>query len=85
MSPSTAEDMNKLRWRCRRGTLELDLMLIRYLDSRYSSANPSEQQAFLELLGLEDTDLMRYLMGEARANQPVLSALIEVIRTLPAV
>ncbi len=85
MSPSTAEDMNKLRWRCRRGTLELDLMLIRYLDSRYASANPPEQQAFLELLELEDTDLMRYLMGEERLNQPVLSALIEVIRTLPAV
>ena len=60
-------------------------MLMRYLDSCYALAIPSEQQAFLDLLGLEDTDLMRYLMGEERINQPVLSSLIDVIRALPAI
>lgn len=85
MSSVDYQDMKKLRWRCRRGTLELDLMLLRYLDSRYSCGNPAEQQAFQELLGLEDTELMRYLMGEQRAHQPAFSSLIEVIRTLPAI
>lgn len=85
MSPSTDTEINKLRWRCRRGSLELDLILIRYLDSCYELASPSEQQAFLDLLALEDTDLMRYLMGDERINRPVLSSLIDVIRALPAI
>jgi succinate dehydrogenase flavin-adding protein (antitoxin of CptAB toxin-antitoxin module) len=37
------------------------------------------------LLALEDTDLMRYLMGDERINRPVLSSLIDVIRALPAI
>lgn len=60
-------------------------MLMRYLDSCYALASPSEQKAFLDLLALEDTDLMRYLMGDERINQPVLSSLIDVIRALPAI
>ncbi len=77
-------DMNKLRWRCRRGTLELDLLLCRYLDLRHPMADMSEQQVFLDLLALEDTDLMRYLMGEQRPGHPELAALVELIRGLPA-
>jgi antitoxin CptB len=77
------ENINKLRWRCRRGTLELDLMLLRYLESRYPKADISEQQTFLLLLGLEDTELMRYLMGEQLPQDELLTNLILIIRALP--
>ena len=76
-------EANKLRWRCRRGTLELDLMLLRYLDSSYSKANFTEQQAFLELLDFEDMDLLRFLMGEQCPDNPILVGLVELIRNLP--
>ncbi|OQW79570.1 MAG: succinate dehydrogenase assembly factor 2 [Proteobacteria bacterium ST_bin11] len=77
------ENINKLRWRCRRGTLELDLILLRYLESRYPKADISEQQTFLLLLGLEDTELMRYLMGEQLPQDELLTNLILIIRALP--
>ncbi len=77
-------DVNKLRWRCRRGTLELDLLLVRYLDAAYLAAEPSEQQAFVQLLALEDTDLMRYLMGEQLPDDESLAKLVCAIRALPA-
>lgn len=78
-----SDGLNKLRWRCKRGTLELDLMLQRYLDRRYLSAAADEKQAFLQLLELEDSELLRYLMGERRCDKVSVQALIELIRELP--
>nr|WP_225587505.1 succinate dehydrogenase assembly factor 2 [Methylomonas fluvii] len=72
-----------MRWRCRRGTLELDLMLIRYLENRYLSADTTEQQTFLQMLELEDTELMRYLMGEQLPSEQSMKSLVLVIRALP--
>ena len=79
-----SENINKLRWRCRRGTLELDLILLRYLENRYLTADSREQQTFLELLDLEDSDLMRYLMGEQSPADADLADLVALMRALPA-
>lgn len=76
-------NLNKLRWRCRRGTLELDLMLLRYLENSYLAACSTEQKTFLQLLELEDTDLMHYLMGEDVSKTANLAELIGKIRALP--
>lgn len=77
-------ELNKLRWRCRRGTLELDLMLVRYLENRYLAADSREQQTFLRLLELEDSELIRYLMGEVVPENEALAGLVSAIRILPA-
>lgn len=76
-------ELNKLRWRCRRGTLELDLMLTRYLENGFLSAEPEEQLAFLQLLECEDTDLMRFLMGEGVPAHAALAAVVSKVRALP--
>jgi len=73
---------NKLRWRCRRGTRELDVMLLRYLDQHHASADAAEQATFLRLLDLDDTDLLRYLLGESPPEAPDLARLVSVIRGL---
>jgi len=76
-------DLDKLRWRCRRGTLELDLVLRRYLETRFSTADRAEQQAFLALLEQEDDELIRYLLGQLNPPDPALAALVSRIRALP--
>jgi len=73
-------EINQLRWRCRRGTLELDLILLRYLANRYPVADKAEQLAFQQLLGLEDVMLMRYLMTEEQPDDQSLSAAIHYLR-----
>jgi len=75
---------NKLRWRCRRGTLELDLMLMRYLEHRYMTADELERQTFLRILELEDSELMSYLMGECVPAAKEIAGLVATIRSLPA-
>lgn len=73
-------EIKQLRWRCRRGTLELDLILLRYLDNHYLAADKAEQLAFQQLLALEDIELMRYLMADQQPDDQSLSVLISHLR-----
>ncbi|MDD2760926.1 MAG: succinate dehydrogenase assembly factor 2 [Methylomonas sp.] len=78
-------DLNKLRWRCRRGTVELDLLLSRYLDQCYARSEPEQKRAFVQLLELEDGQLLAYLLGESRCQDTKLVPLIAQIKVLPVV
>ena len=59
----TTKNTGLLRWRCRRGMRELDVLLERYLEERYPCAPSIEQQAFEALLELPDPELHAYLCG----------------------
>lgn len=70
----------KLRWRCRRGMKELDLLLQDYLDARYPTAPPREQRLFAELLELQDPELHAWLLGRESPADPGMAAVIDQIR-----
>lgn len=55
--------MSQLYWQCRRGSLELDLLLKNYLENQYSRATELERQQFLELLKLDDDELLPELLS----------------------
>jgi antitoxin CptB len=44
---------------------ELDVLLTRYLDEGFAAAPPAEQQAFLELLNVQDPVIYAYCLGQA--------------------
>ena len=75
---STAE-LQRLRWRCRRGMRELDRLLERYLESRWTVAEPSERAAFERLLACEDDELWRWFLGRLSPDDPELISLVEHI------
>jgi antitoxin CptB len=52
------DELAKLRWQCRRGSKELDLLLIHYLETRYPIADKEEKARFAEILKLDDAELM---------------------------
>ena len=57
------QDLGRLRWRCRRGMKELDVLLARYLDRHFCSAPIREQEAFRQLLETQDPILYAYCLG----------------------
>ena len=57
------EPIARLRWRCRRGMLELDVLLMRYLERCYLPSPPEERRAFAALLELQDPQLLAFVMG----------------------
>ena len=73
-------EIKQLRWRCRRGTRELDLILLHYLDDCYLVANKVEQLAFQQLLALEDIELMPYLLADQQPTDPNLLTALNHLR-----
>lgn len=78
-----AVELQRLRWRCRRGMRELDQLFGRYLDRSWADASPEERAGFERLLGCEDDRLWRWFLGYEIAEDPELHALVERIRALP--
>ena len=73
-----AADEGRLRWRCRRGMKELDILLARYMDERFAAASPQEQEAFRRLLECKDPAIYAYCLGSEQPP-PHLAVLIERI------
>jgi antitoxin CptB len=55
----TRLEHNRLKWSCRRGLLELDIVLHRYLEKN------SPDEGFLELIALQDNDLWDIVIGRS--------------------
>ena len=51
-------ELSKIRWRCRRGTKELDHLLLSYFEDDYQDANESERASFEAMLALQDNVLI---------------------------
>jgi antitoxin CptB len=75
-------ELSKLKWQCRRGTLELDILLTRYLETCFDCANKDEQAEFISLLKLEDMVLIPYLMGDREPESLARLSLVNRIRGL---
>jgi len=74
----------RLRWRARRGLLENDLILTRFLDAGEADLTDMEVEALTKLLELSDNDLMGLLLERSEPSgeidTPAVHALIKRIR-----
>ena len=77
-----AGDPGRLRWRCRRGMKELDVILERFARAGLPRASAAEREAFERLLGLPDPLLAGYFLGGERPADPELRALADRIGDL---
>ncbi len=74
--------LERLRWRSRRGLLELDIVLGRFIDTHYLQLDELEQQTFEALLDMPDTTLWDMIAGVQKAQLGEHQALLEKIRSL---
>lgn len=72
--------LKRLRWRCRRGTRELDALLGDWLDARAASAGESELAAFDALLDQPDPQLWDWLMASSQPPRADWQDIIDAIR-----
>jgi antitoxin CptB len=74
----------RLRWRSRRGLLENDLILTRFLDAHEIELSDDEVDALTQLLDLSDNDLLDLLLGRTEPADslavPNVSALLSKLR-----
>lgn len=72
-------ELNRMRWRSRRGMLELDLLLLPFFDEEFRQLPESEQQAFLHLLEQDDPDLLLWFSRKGKSEDVELQQLVDKI------
>ncbi len=75
-----ALDETRLRWQCRRGMLELDLMLETFVEKRYADLPLKTKHAFHQLLKCQDQFLLDYLMGQDIPNDKDVADVAKQVR-----
>ena len=79
---ATLVELNRLRWRCRRGMLENDLILARFLDLRGEALTEGELAALDRLLELSDNELWDLLSGRQEPRDAAVKPLVEALRAV---
>ena len=73
-------ELSRLKWRCRRGMRELDVVLLHYLEDVYPHAGPEEQAAFRRCLELQDPEILILLTGRGTCPDGAVAGVVEKIR-----
>lgn len=71
---------SSILWRCRRGIREMDLLLQRFVETRYDTLSDEQKSAFSELLEQADLDIMDWIMKRSIPPTNSLKTVIQLIR-----
>lgn len=74
-----SRERERLRWRCRRGMLELDLLFQRFLTRDFERLNDREFDVLARLLDLPDNELLEYCYGRRVPDDPEVKTLVDRI------
>ncbi|WP_260293919.1 succinate dehydrogenase assembly factor 2 [Sedimenticola hydrogenitrophicus] len=72
--------LGQLRWQCRRGMLELDYVLIGFLDRHYAGLSPEDQRLFIRILDFEDQLLLDWVMGNVVPSDANIRRLVALMQ-----
>jgi antitoxin CptB len=73
-------ELARLRWRCRRGLLENDLILERFMEARGARISNDDVAGLDRLLRLSDNELWDLLAGRADPDDAALRPLVAALR-----
>lgn len=72
--------VQKLLWRCRRGTKELDILMMSFLEKHYRNAEPAMKQAFEDMLDMQDPELYALVTGMQESHDYHINRVIDFMR-----
>jgi len=75
------KELARVRWACRRGMLELDVILMPYFDNCYQELAEGDRTRFRALLTNPDPDIYNWLMGAEQPEDEDIAKIITNIRT----
>jgi len=70
------------RWQCRRGMLELDLLLNNFVDKKVDALTQQQKKTFELLLSYPDQTLLDLLLGNTVSSEPAINAIVEQIQSV---
>lgn len=72
-------EYKRLYWHSRRGMLELDLLLIPFLEEVYRDLPPEEQACYHKLINCEDNQMYQWFMQREMPEDPDLRHIVSLI------
>lgn len=69
----------KIKWKCRRGMLELDILFGRFYENQFRVLTPEEKKIFNRLLDEPDPLLYEWLLGHKIPSDPQFKRLVSKI------
>ena len=72
-------ELNRMRWRSRRGMLELDLLLLPFFDEVFTDLSYQNQLTFAKLLEEDDPDLLMWFSNKAVPDDQDMANLVQMI------
>ena len=73
-------EKNRLFWGSRRGMLELDLILMPFVEEAYPKLAAEDQTRYETLLEEQDQDMFTWFLGRKDPADPDLLRIVELIR-----
>ncbi|MGY5452630.1 FAD assembly factor SdhE [Agarivorans sp. MS3-6] len=73
------ENKSRLKWACRRGMLELDVLFMPFVDEAYDDLGDEQKLTFKRLLACDDPDLFSWFMGHKQCEDKQLADMVDVI------
>lgn len=80
MNGESNNSSTNYRWQCRRGMLELDLLLNNFVDKKLDVLSVQQKQSFELLLSYPDQTLFDLLFGSAVSSDPAIALMVQQIR-----
>jgi antitoxin CptB len=71
--------MNQLKWACRRGMLELDILLSNYLNEAFINLDDQHKADFVNFLTYPDPEILSWIMGNAEPADPTVRQMAKAI------
>jgi antitoxin CptB len=73
-------ERNRLFWGSRRGMLELDLILLPFLENIYPDLPQDDKESYWKLLESEDQDMYAWFINRENPQEPHLQRIVDIVR-----
>ncbi|MCE9679055.1 succinate dehydrogenase assembly factor 2 [Shewanella sp. AS1] len=77
-------NISRVKWACRRGMLELDVLFQPFVETQYESLSSEDKAIFVRLLECEDPELFAWFMGHESCPEAELAKMVVQVRGRPA-
>jgi antitoxin CptB len=73
--------ISKLKWKCRKGVRELDILLSKYIETSYDILSPKEKDIFVEFIEKDTYEILDILMNKKNSNEKFIN-IIAALKSL---
>ena len=73
------EHIRRLRWHCRRGIKEVEVLLVPFFEERYTGLSAADKLLFEKLLEQHDVDMFEWFTHRSKPEEADLAHIVSLV------